>query len=161
MMAENIPKAYCIAGNMVDRETTMHGSGISEEIASTLTAADRHAVASFDGSNITSPVNATNVDFGSPAVTLNTDPRSASVVIKTNEPMSTTGGANRMVEQQGEFPHKLSKGQSTNTHGDRLEGPTDSCNCNGGQIAGSLCAHDGRGFNGQDISDGKVILQRR
>ena len=36
--------AYCIAGPMVDRETTMHGTGISEEVSSTLTAADRHAV---------------------------------------------------------------------------------------------------------------------
>ena len=65
-----------------------------------------------------------------------------------------------MVEQQGEFPHKLSKGQSTNTHGDRLEGSTDSCNCNGGQIAGSLCAHDGRGFNGQDVANDKLVIER-
>ena len=36
--------AYCIAGNMVDRETKQHGLGISKEIASTLTAVDRHAV---------------------------------------------------------------------------------------------------------------------
>ena len=36
--------AYCIAGPMVDRETTMHGNEISEEVSSTLTAADRHAV---------------------------------------------------------------------------------------------------------------------
>ena len=41
--------AYCIAGNMVDRETTMHGTGVSEEISSTLTAVDRHAVMSTVG----------------------------------------------------------------------------------------------------------------
>lgn len=44
--------SYCIAGNMVDRETKQHGLGVSEEIASTLTAADRHAVMSTTGGQI-------------------------------------------------------------------------------------------------------------
>ena len=37
--------AYCIAGNMVDRETHQHGLGVSENVSSTLTSVDRHAVA--------------------------------------------------------------------------------------------------------------------
>lgn len=37
--------AFCIAGNMVDRETHQHGLGVSENVSSTLTSADRHAVA--------------------------------------------------------------------------------------------------------------------
>ena len=53
IMTEIIPKAYCIAGNMVDRETTMHGTGVSEEISSTLTAVDRHAVMSTVGGQST------------------------------------------------------------------------------------------------------------
>ena len=75
--------------------------------------------------------------------------------------MSTTGGAERILQQQGQLPHKLSEGQSTDIGGNGLEGPAYGCNCNGGQIAGTLCAHDGRGFNGQDVSDGKIILQCR
>ena len=40
-------KAYCIAGNMVDRDTRQNGLGISKDVASTLTATDRHAVFSM------------------------------------------------------------------------------------------------------------------
>ena len=36
--------AYCIQGNMVDRETKQRGSGIYEDRSCTLTAVDRHAV---------------------------------------------------------------------------------------------------------------------
>lgn len=36
--------AYCIAGNMVDRETKQHGTGVSQNVSATLTATDRHAV---------------------------------------------------------------------------------------------------------------------
>lgn len=31
--------------------------------------------------------------------------------------------------------------------------------CSGGQITGSLCAHDGRGFNGQDVSNDKLVIE--
>lgn len=31
--------------------------------------------------------------------------------------------------------------------------------CSGGQIVGSLCAHDGRGFNGQDVSNDKLVIE--
>ena len=41
----NDQTVFCIAGNMVDRETHQHGLGISENVSSTLTSADRHAVA--------------------------------------------------------------------------------------------------------------------
>ena len=41
--------AYCLAGNMVDRESRQNGTGIKPDIAFTLTAVDRHAVcAGFD-----------------------------------------------------------------------------------------------------------------
>lgn len=40
-----IAVAFCIAGNMVDREMHQHGLGVSENVSSTLTSADRHAVA--------------------------------------------------------------------------------------------------------------------
>ena len=40
-----IAVAFCIAGNMVDRETHQHGLGVSQNVSSTLTSADRHAVA--------------------------------------------------------------------------------------------------------------------
>jgi site-specific DNA-cytosine methylase len=43
-----VPEAISIQGNLVDRDTSMNGSGISEGIAHTLTAADRHAVACYD-----------------------------------------------------------------------------------------------------------------
>lgn len=41
----NDQTVFCIAGNMVDRETHQHGLGVSENVSSTLTSADRHAVA--------------------------------------------------------------------------------------------------------------------
>ena len=31
--------------------------------------------------------------------------------------------------------------------------------CNGKQTVGSLCAHDGRGFNGQDVANDKLIVE--
>lgn len=31
--------------------------------------------------------------------------------------------------------------------------------CSGGQIVGSLCAHDGRGFNGQDVNNDKLVVE--
>lgn len=40
---------------------------------------------------------------------------------------------------------------------DRLERRT--CTCNGKQTVGSLCAHDGRGFNGQDAANDKLIIE--
>lgn len=70
--------------------------------------------------------------------------------------MSTTGGA-CMGNKQGEFYDKFQRGQGTNPCGDRLERRT--CTCNGKQIVGSLCAHDGRGFNGQDVADDKLVLE--
>lgn len=37
--------AYCLQGNMVDRETGQNGNGVNEDISYTLNGADRHAVA--------------------------------------------------------------------------------------------------------------------
>ena len=31
--------------------------------------------------------------------------------------------------------------------------------CGGKQTVGSLCAHDGRGFNGQDVANDKLIIE--
>lgn len=43
----NVPATYCIAGNFVDRECTMNGSGIKEGASFTLNTIDRPAV--YDG----------------------------------------------------------------------------------------------------------------
>lgn len=60
--------------------------------------------------------------------------------------------------KQGEFHDKLYRGQSTDSCGNGLERRT--CTCNGKQTVGSLCAHDGRGFNGQDVANDKLIIER-
>lgn len=70
-----ICETYCIQGQMIDRETSMNGSGISKDKAFTLTATDKHAVYA---------------------------------------------------------PYQ--------------------------KTVGSLCAHDGRGFNGQDVEQDKLVI---
>lgn len=114
-----IAVAFCIAGNMVDRETHQHGLGVSQNVSSTLTSADRHAVA--------------------------------------YESMSTTGGAEVLDNKQGEFHDKLYRGKGTDSCGNGLERRASTCN--GKQTVGSLCAHDGRGFNGQDVANDKLIVE--
>ena len=42
-------ETYCISGQMVDRETTMNGNGVTANKACTLTATDRHAVCIGNG----------------------------------------------------------------------------------------------------------------
>ena len=74
---------YALEGN--GARESHRGPGYSDSGKMyTLNTVEQHgvAVASFDGSNITSPTNKTKVEFNRPACTLNTDPRSASVVIK-------------------------------------------------------------------------------
>ena len=70
---------------------------------------------------------------------------------------STVGGAEVLDNEQGEFYDKLYRGQSTDSCGNGLERRT--CTCNGKQTVGSLCAHDGRGFNGQDVANDKLIVE--
>ena len=85
------------------------------------------------------------------AYTLNTVDRHA-----VAQAMSTTGGAD-VDYQQRKFYDKLDGKQGTYVDGNRLERCAYSCN--GKQIVGSLCAHDGRGFNGQDVSNDKLIIE--
>lgn len=43
------PSAYCLAGNMIDRESRQNGTGVKADVAFTLTTIDHHAVcAGFD-----------------------------------------------------------------------------------------------------------------
>ena len=74
-----------------------------------------------------------------------------------NVAMSTMGGAEVLDNEQGEFYDKLYRGQSADSCGNGLE--RCACTCNGKQTVGSLCAHDGRGFNGQDVSNDKLIVE--
>lgn len=49
LSAERHDTAVCIQGNTVDRNSTMNGSGISENVSCTLTATDRHCVCMATG----------------------------------------------------------------------------------------------------------------
>ena len=93
--------------------------------------------------------------------TLNTTDRHA-----VAQPCSVgAGGADSLLKQQSEFSHAVSKRKSKHVGCIRLERCADSNNsvrgstCSGGQITGSLCAHDGRGFNGQDVSNDKLVIE--
>lgn len=158
-----IAVAFCIAGNMVDRETHQHGLGVSQNVSSTLTAADRHAVAcgidTYNGAimgetacTLTSATGAPNT-IGSKVMVLNDQVVTENI---PNEIMSTTGGA-VLDNEQSELYDKLCKGQGANIVSNGLERST--CTCSGKQIIGSLCAHDGRGFNGQDVANDKLIIE--
>lgn len=56
---------YGTQGNTIDRAAYQNGSGISEQICPTLNTVDRHVVA-FDTTQITSPTNGSNPQFGDP-----------------------------------------------------------------------------------------------
>lgn len=49
LSAERHDAAVCIQGNIVDRNSAMNGSGISENVSSTLNATDRHCVCMATG----------------------------------------------------------------------------------------------------------------
>jgi DNA (cytosine-5)-methyltransferase 1 len=83
--------------------------------------------------------------------TLNTIERHA-----VAQPMSTTGGAG-LHNEQGKLHDELDGRQGADIGGNGLE--RRSCSCSGKQTVGSLCAHDGRGFNGQDVAQGKLIIE--
>ena len=132
IVMESIPeKSFCIAGNTIDRQIQNggNGKGVLEEISYTLNTVDRHAVA------------------------------------QPSEQMSDTGGADRVFQQQSEFSHTVPERESKHVGCNGLEGCADSndyprgTTCSGGQIVGSLCAHDGRGFNGQDVNNDKLVVE--
>lgn len=129
--------AYCIQGNMVDRETAMHGIGISENVSATLTATDRHAVAQESVYSI---------------------PHDERIATMTKCPLR--GGQNAYAIGKRSNGSIEDAGQSGNAE---LYARSNSCHatsCDGKQTVGSLCAHDGRGFNGQDVAQGKLIIER-
>ena len=71
--------------------------------------------------------------------------------------MSTAGGAD-VLECKQSRPHgEVFQKHSRSVDGNGLERRT--CTCNGKQTVGSLCAHDGRGFNGQDAANDKLIIE--
>lgn len=76
-----------------------------------------------------------------------------------NVAMSTTGGAECVCNRQRTGRPVTDECKSGDA---KLYARPDSRHaetCNGKQTVGSLCAHDGRGFNGQDVANDKLIVE--
>ena len=87
----------------------------------------------------------------------NPDSNHGGVAILEDVNLSTVGGADVLECKQGRPHGEVFQKHSRSVDGNGLERRT--CTCNGKQTVGSLCAHDGRGFNGQDVSNDKLIVE--
>ena len=76
-----------------------------------------------------------------------------------DESMSTTGGAECVCDRQRTDGTTEDAGHGGNAELYARSNRYHAETCNGRQIAGSLCAHDGRGFNGQDVANDKLIVE--
>ena len=77
----------------------------------------------------------------------------------THDEVSTTGGAERIRNRERTSEPTDDDGQSGNTELYARPDCYYATSCDGRSTIGSLCAHDGRGFNGQDVNQGKLIIQ--
>lgn len=73
--------------------------------------------------------------------------------------MSTTGGAERLRNRERTDSTVEDAGQSGNAELYARSNCYHAETCGGKQTVGSLCAHDGRGFNGQDVANDKLIVE--
>ena len=76
-----------------------------------------------------------------------------------DEVMSTTGGAERLRNRKRTDGTVEVAGQSGNAELYARSDCYHAETCGGKQTVGSLCAHDGRGFNGQDVANDKLIIE--
>ena len=74
--------------------------------------------------------------------------------------MSTTGGAERLCNRgwSNESDNDDAKDRGVELYA-QWRSKSNAETCNGKQTVGSLCAHDGRGFNGQDVANDKLIVE--
>ena len=75
---------YCLQGNGIDRADTAgcNGRGWSEDVSYTLNTIDRPAVLPFDTTQISSPTNRSNPQYGDPCFTLCKSAEAPAVAVK-------------------------------------------------------------------------------
>lgn len=75
---------YCLQGNGIDRADTAgcNGRGWSEDVSYTLNTIDRQAVLPFDTTQISSPTNRSNPQYGDPCFTLCKSTEAPAVAVK-------------------------------------------------------------------------------
>lgn len=112
-------------------------------------------------------------DLKTEVVIMGHDERNARFNINTTDPltacdykqpqiiaqMSTTGGAERIRNRERTDGTVRVAGQGGNAELYARPDCYYATSCDGRSTIGSLCAHDGRGFNGQDVNQGKLIIQ--
>ena len=76
-----------------------------------------------------------------------------------NVAMSTMGGAECVCNRQWTDGTVEDAGYGGNAELYARPDSRHAETCNGKQTVGSLCAHDGRGFNGQDVANDKLIVE--